>query len=82
MPALTMLPRHDLTPMEIDAIEDRLYEHNSAATGRDDGEGLGFAIRDDDGRTVALGSIVIGRYGVCWYRRRGREAKRHQRFML
>jgi ribosomal protein S18 acetylase RimI-like enzyme len=47
-------PRHDLTPLEIDAIEDRLYAHNSAATGRDDGEGLGFVIRDDDGRTVAL----------------------------
>jgi hypothetical protein len=47
-------PRHDLTPMEIDAIEDRLYEHNRAAIGRDDGEGLGFIIRDDSGRTVAI----------------------------
>ena len=50
----TMLARHDLTPMEIDAIEDRLYEHNSMATGRDDGEGLGFVIRDDAGNTVGL----------------------------
>jgi ribosomal protein S18 acetylase RimI-like enzyme len=47
-------PRHDLTPMEIDAVEDRLYEHNRAATGRDDGKGLGFIIRDDDGRTVGI----------------------------
>ena len=47
-------PRHDLTPMEIDAIEDRLYEHNRAATGRDDGQGLGFVIRDEGGKTVAI----------------------------
>ena len=47
-------PRHDLTPMEIDAIEDRLYEHNRAATGRSDGQGLGFIIRDEDGMTVAI----------------------------
>lgn len=53
-PAPRLQPRHDLTPAEIDAIEDRLYEHNSAATGRDDGEGLGFVIRDDDGKIVGL----------------------------
>ena len=27
-------PRHDLSPNEIEAIEDRLYDHNSYATGR------------------------------------------------
>jgi ribosomal protein S18 acetylase RimI-like enzyme len=53
-PAGLVDPRHDLTASEIDAIEDRLYEHNSAATGRDDGEGLGFVIRDSGGKTVAL----------------------------
>ncbi len=37
-------PRHDLTPMEIDAIEDRLYEHNRVAIGRHDGEGLGLGL--------------------------------------
>ena len=47
-------PRHDLTPAEIDAVEDRLYEHNRAATGHHDGERLGFIIRDDAGRTVAV----------------------------
>src|SRR5262245_37540180 len=46
-------PRHDLNPMEIDAVEDHLYEHNSSAIGRDDGEGLGFVIRDVNGRTIA-----------------------------
>ena len=34
--------RHDLTPDEVDAIEDRLYEHNSQATGRHDGRDSGF----------------------------------------
>ena len=47
-------PRHDLSPMEIDAIEDNLYAHNSAATGRHDGLGLGFVIRDEDGKTIAV----------------------------
>ena len=44
--------RHDLTPNEVDAIEDRLYEHNSHATGRHDGQGLGFVIRDDAGQLI------------------------------
>jgi N-acetylglutamate synthase-like GNAT family acetyltransferase len=47
-------PRDDLSPMEIDAVEDHLYEHNSVATGRDDGQGLGFVIRDADGKTIAV----------------------------
>lgn len=47
-------PRHDLSPMEIDAVEDNLYDHNSRATGRDDGRGLGFVIRDEAGRTIAV----------------------------
>jgi ribosomal protein S18 acetylase RimI-like enzyme len=44
--------RHDLTPNEVDAIEDRLYEHNSHATGRHDGEGLGFVLRDNAGQMI------------------------------
>ena len=46
--------RHSLSPNEIDAIEDRLYEHNSRATGRHDGQGLGFVIRDDAGRMIGV----------------------------
>ena len=46
--------RHDLSPDEIDAIEDNLYGHNSHATGHDDGQGLGFVIQDEAGRTVAV----------------------------
>jgi ribosomal protein S18 acetylase RimI-like enzyme len=52
--AALVQPRHDLTPTEVDMIEDRLYEHNSAATGRNDGEGLGFVIKDDGGKIVAI----------------------------
>ena len=43
-PAPAIRPRHDSTLAEIDALEDRLYEHNRAATGRDDGAGLGFVV--------------------------------------
>jgi ribosomal protein S18 acetylase RimI-like enzyme len=49
---LHLQTRHDLTPDEIDAIEDRLYEHNSHATGRHDGEALGFVLRDNAGQMI------------------------------
>jgi len=41
--------RHDLSPDEIDGIEDRLYHHNRGATGHDDARGLGFVIQDEAG---------------------------------
>lgn len=47
-------PRHDLSPNEIDAIEDRLYDHNSHATGHRDARGIGFVIRDDAGNLVGV----------------------------
>ena len=47
-------PRHDLSPNEVDAIEDRLYRHNSHATGRHDGQGLGFVIRDELGQMIGI----------------------------
>jgi ribosomal protein S18 acetylase RimI-like enzyme len=46
--------RHDLTPEEVDAIEYRLYEHNSHATGCHDGQGLGFVIRDEAGGMIGV----------------------------
>jgi GNAT superfamily N-acetyltransferase len=46
-------PRHNATPDEIDAIEDGLYAFNRKATGRSDGEGLGFVLRDEGGRVIA-----------------------------
>lgn len=44
--------RHDLSPNEVDAIEDRLIDHNGHATGRHDSQGLGFVIRDEAGAGV------------------------------
>ena len=46
--------RHDLSPNEVDAIEDRLYDYNTRATGRDDGQGLGFVIRDEVGQMIGV----------------------------
>jgi N-acetylglutamate synthase-like GNAT family acetyltransferase len=46
--------RHDLSPNEIDSIEDRLYDHNSQATGRRDGQGLGFVIRNEVGQMIGV----------------------------
>ena len=54
MPA-NIQPRHDLSPAEIDAIEENLYDHNrKGGRGVDDGQGLGFVIKDEAGRTVGV----------------------------
>jgi ribosomal protein S18 acetylase RimI-like enzyme len=50
--AASIRPRHDFTGLEIEAFEDRLYEHNRAATGHADGRGLGFEVEDDAGARV------------------------------
>src|SRR5258705_976856 len=47
-------PRHDLAPNEIDAIEDRLYDHTSLATGRRDAKGIGFVIRNEAGEMIGV----------------------------
>ena len=41
------------TPGEVQYLEDRLYEFNSAATRFTDGEWLAIFVRDDDQRIVA-----------------------------
>jgi ribosomal protein S18 acetylase RimI-like enzyme len=51
---LQIEPQHTLSPNELDAIEVRLYEHNSRVTGRRDGQGLGFVIRDELGRMIGV----------------------------
>jgi GNAT superfamily N-acetyltransferase len=48
------------TPAEVQYLEDRLYEFNSAATGITDGEWLAIFVRDDDHR------IVAGICGTTW----------------
>jgi GNAT superfamily N-acetyltransferase len=55
-----MEPRHDLTPIEVDELDERLYEYNRAATGRDDAQHIGFVIRDETGRMVG------GTSGYTW----------------
>lgn len=47
-------PQHDLSAIEIDAIEDRIYAYNRDAVGRDDAQGLGFVIRDEAGHIVGV----------------------------
>ncbi|MGA8751806.1 MAG: GNAT family N-acetyltransferase [Pseudolabrys sp.] len=47
-------PQHDLSPIEIDAIEECLHNYNRRAVGRNDGRGLGFVIRDEAGRTIGV----------------------------
>ena len=59
MPAIR--PRHDFSPLEIDALEDRLYEYNRAATGHADGRGLGFEIIGEDG--AQIGAIAGHTWG-------------------
>ncbi len=47
-------PRHALSPNEIDFIENRLSDYNSQATGRHDGQGLGFVTRDEAGQMIGV----------------------------
>ena len=54
-------PRHDFTALEIDALEERLYEHNRAATGHADGRGLGFEAAGQDG--ARIGAIAGHTWG-------------------
>ena len=51
---LQIEPRHDFSPNEVHAIEDCLYQHNSHATGRHDGQGLGFVIRDEAAQMIGV----------------------------
>jgi ribosomal protein S18 acetylase RimI-like enzyme len=51
---LQIEPRHDLSPNEIDAIEDRIYDHNSYATGRHDRQDLGFVTHNEVGQMIGV----------------------------
>jgi len=51
------------TPDEVQYLEDRLYEFNSAATGITDGEWLAIFVRDDTERLVA--GICGHTWGGC-----------------
>jgi hypothetical protein len=58
-----ILPRHHLSVTEIDQLEDRLYEHNRRATGREDGRGLAFVVLDNKG--TEIGAIAGYAGGHC-----------------
>ena len=53
----------ELTPGEVQYLEDRIYEFNAAATGITDGEWLAIFVRDDDHRIVA--GICGNTWGGC-----------------
>ena len=55
-----ILARHNLSIADIDYLEDRLYHHNSRATGSDDGRGLSFLATDANG--TQIGAIA----GYTW----------------
>jgi ribosomal protein S18 acetylase RimI-like enzyme len=55
-----ILPRHNLSALEVDRLEDRLYAHNRRVTGRDDGKGLAFVAVDTRG--IQIGAIA----GYSW----------------
>lgn len=52
--AARIQPAHDMSPAEIDAVEERLNNDNRRITGRNDDRGLTFVIRDEAGRTVGV----------------------------
>ena len=56
----TITPRHDLSAIEIDRLEDRIYEYNCRSTGQRDGKQLGFLAVDERGMQV--GAIA----GYTW----------------
>jgi len=66
------------SPEEVQYLEDRIYEHNSSATGIGDGQWLAFLVRDGSGRIVA--GISGNTWGsVCEIRQFWvDEARRHQ----
>jgi GNAT superfamily N-acetyltransferase len=53
----------DPKPGEVQFLEDRIYEFNSAATGITDGEWLAIFVRDDNDRIVA--GICGNTWGGC-----------------
>jgi len=55
--------RHDLTPDEIDALEDRLYAFNAEQTGFADGRSLAFTAEEGGEQVAAVAGYTWG--GIC-----------------
>ncbi|MEI9427522.1 GNAT family N-acetyltransferase [Mesorhizobium sp. Cs1299R1N3] len=45
---------HDLSPVELSSLEERLHRDNRRVTDRDDDRGLTFVIRDDAGHAIGV----------------------------
>lgn len=58
-----LLVESDLSPEQVQYLEDRIYEFNSGATGITDGEWLAIFVRDDSGRLVA--GVAGNTWGGC-----------------
>jgi N-acetylglutamate synthase-like GNAT family acetyltransferase len=56
----TIVPQHNLSAIEIDQLEDRIYSHNCRSTGRDDGKQMGFVAVDEHG--IQVGALA----GYSW----------------
>jgi len=52
--------KHDYSAIEVEAIEDGLYEYNRSAVGAHDGRTLGYVLRD------SAGGIVGAAFGYSW----------------
>lgn len=56
----TLTVTDDLTPEQLEMLEDRIYEFNMGATGITDGRWLGVLVRDE------TGALVAGLTGTTW----------------
>jgi GNAT superfamily N-acetyltransferase len=56
----TLTVTADLTPEQLEVLEDRIYEFNMGATGITDGQWLGVLVRDE------TGALVAGLTGTTW----------------
>jgi len=56
---VSIFARRDLSPAEIDAIEDRLYAYNARRVGRDDAAPLGF-VAEEQGQLLGSSQDVPG----------------------
>ena len=63
MPAPELIVTNQPAPNEVQYLEDRIYEFNSAATGITDGEWLAIFVRDEADRIVA--GICGNTWGGC-----------------
>jgi ribosomal protein S18 acetylase RimI-like enzyme len=56
-------PRHDLTPDEIDRLEDHLYRHTAERIGLRDARGIGFVAHLGEDLAGAVAGFTWG--GIC-----------------